>query len=69
VLRYREPDRPRSFRLPGMPVVPIIGTGFSLWLITFLEPATWLRFAVWFVLGLLVYAFYSYRRSALAPRE
>jgi APA family basic amino acid/polyamine antiporter len=69
VLRYREPDRPRSFRLPGMPVVPIIGVGFSLWLITFLDPVTWLRFVIWFVIGLLVYGLYSYRRSALAPRD
>jgi APA family basic amino acid/polyamine antiporter len=30
---------------------------------------TWLRFAVWFLPGLLVYAFYSYRRSAPAPRD
>ena len=66
VLRYREPDRPRSFRCPGMPVVPIIGVGFSLWLITFLDPVTWLRFGVWFLLGLIVYFAYSYRRSALA---
>ena len=66
VLRYREPDRPRTFRCPGMPVVPIIGVGFSLWLITFLDPVTWLRFAVWFLLGLIVYFGYSRRRSALA---
>jgi APA family basic amino acid/polyamine antiporter len=66
VLRYREPDRPRTFRCPGMPVVPIIGVGFSIWLITFLDPVTWLRFAVWFVLGLIVYFTYSRHRSALA---
>jgi basic amino acid/polyamine antiporter, APA family len=66
VLRYREPERPRTFRCPGMPVVPLIGVGFSIWLITFLSPVTWLRFAVWFVLGLIVYFSYSRRRSALA---
>src|SRR5215207_1475034 len=55
VLRYREPDRPRTFRTPGMPIVPLIGVGFSLWLITFLDPVTWLRFGVWFALGLVVY--------------
>jgi APA family basic amino acid/polyamine antiporter len=66
VLRYREPDRPRSFRCPGMPVTPIVGVGFSIWLITFLDPVTWLRFAVWFVLGMIVYFTYGYRRSALA---
>jgi APA family basic amino acid/polyamine antiporter len=65
VLRYKRPDLPRSFRCPGMPIVPLVGAGFSLWLITFLEPATWLRFAVWFAIGLLVYFGYSYRKSLL----
>jgi APA family basic amino acid/polyamine antiporter len=67
VLRYRRPDLPRSFRCPGMPVVPIIGVVFSLWLITFLDPQTWLRFAVWFVIGLVIYLAYGRRRSKLAP--
>jgi APA family basic amino acid/polyamine antiporter len=66
VLRYREPDRPRTFRCPGLPVVPLVGVGFSIWLITFLSPVTWLRFAVWFVLGMIVYFSYSRHRSALA---
>jgi len=69
VLRYRRPDLPRSFRLPGMPVVPVAGVLFSLWLITFLSPVTWLRFAVWFVLGILVYAFYGRRHSLLNDRR
>ncbi|TYB64843.1 amino acid permease [Nonomuraea sp. PA05] len=65
VLRYRQPDLPRSFRTPWMPVVPAVGVLFSIWLITFLAPATWLRFAVWFLLGLIVYFAYSKRHSAL----
>jgi APA family basic amino acid/polyamine antiporter len=69
VLRYRRPDLSRTFRVPGMPVVPAIGVVFSIWLITFLEPVTWLRFAVWFVLGMIVYAFYGRRHSALADRD
>ncbi|GHJ13660.1 MULTISPECIES: amino acid permease [unclassified Micromonospora] len=68
VLRYRRPDAPRTFRLPGMPVVPAVGVVFSIWLITFLDPVTWLRFGVWFLLGAVVYALYGYRRSALAGR-
>ncbi|MCS0639855.1 amino acid permease [Streptomyces sp. LP05-1] len=66
VLRYRRPDLPRSFRTPGMPVVPAIGVVFSIWLITFLQWQTWVRFAVWFLIGLVVYFGYSYRRSELA---
>ena len=66
VLRYRRPDLPRTFRCPGMPVVPLVGVGFSIWLISFLDPVTWLRFAVWFALGLVVYLLYGRRRSRLA---
>jgi APA family basic amino acid/polyamine antiporter len=65
VLRYRQPDLPRTFRTPGMPVTPAVGVIFSIWLITFLSPLTWLRFAVWFVIGLVVYFAYSRRRSVL----
>ena len=36
VLRYQQPDLPRTFRCPGMPVVPAVGVVFSIWLITFL---------------------------------
>ncbi|QHC24382.1 amino acid permease [Streptomyces sp. GS7] len=66
VLRYKRPELPRTFRTPGMPVVPAIGVCFSLWLITFLEWQTWVRFVVWFLLGLVVYFSYSYRHSGLA---
>ncbi len=69
VLRYKRPDLPRTFRTPGMPVVPAIGVVFSLWLITFLEWQTWARFAVWFLIGLVVYFAYSRRRSELAKAE
>lgn len=67
VLRYRSPDLPRTFRTPGMPVVPIIGVVFSIWLITFLTPMTWLRFVVWFAIGMVVYFTYSRTHSKLAP--
>jgi APA family basic amino acid/polyamine antiporter len=66
VLRYRQPELPRTFRTPGMPVVPALGVLFSIWLITFLQWQTWLRFAVWFALGCVLYFAYSYRHSVLA---
>jgi APA family basic amino acid/polyamine antiporter len=65
VLRYKQPNLSRTFKTPGMPVVPAIGVVFSIWLITFLQPETWLRFAIWFVLGMLVYFLYSRRHSVL----
>ncbi|MDF3289976.1 amino acid permease [Streptomyces silvisoli] len=66
VLRYRRPELPRAFRCPAMPVVPGIGALFSVWLITFLHWETWARFAIWFLVGMVVYFGYSYRRSELA---
>ncbi|WP_138417179.1 amino acid permease [Sinomonas gamaensis] len=67
VLRYRSPEIPRSFRTPWMPVVPAIGVLFSLWLIISLPWETWLRFAVWLVVGLAIYFGYSRRNSLLNP--
>ncbi|MFI6251903.1 amino acid permease [Streptomyces sp. NPDC051016] len=68
VLRYRQPELPRSFRTPWMPFVPALGVVFSVWLITFLKWETWVRFAVWFVVGCVIYFGYSYKRSRLAGR-
>ncbi|MEV5829247.1 amino acid permease [Spirillospora sp. NPDC052242] len=65
VLRYRRPDLPREFRTPGMPVVPLIGVVFSVWLITFLQWQTWARFGAWFALGCVIYFVYSRRHSLL----
>ena len=67
VLRYRQPGLTREFRLPLMPVVPAIGVVASLWLVVSLHPDTWLRFGIWFVIGLVVYFGYSRRHSLLAP--
>jgi APA family basic amino acid/polyamine antiporter len=69
VLRRSRPDLTRPFRCPWVPVVPGLGIVFSLWLITFLDPVTWLRFVVWFIVGLAIYLLYSYRRSAMSQTE
>lgn len=66
VLRRTRPNAPRSFRTPWMPVVPLVGIGFSTWLISSLEPATWWRFGIWMAIGLLIYVAYSRRHSRLA---
>jgi APA family basic amino acid/polyamine antiporter len=63
VLRYRAPDLPRTFRCPWMPFLPLTGIGFSVWLLTKLSLATWIRFGAWFLIGGIVYALYGYRHS------
>ncbi|MCC9173731.1 amino acid permease [Arthrobacter sp. zg-Y179] len=67
VLRYRQPDAPREFRLPLMPWVPAFGVLASGFLMLQLHWETWLRFGIWLVIGMLVYAFYGYRHSLLNP--
>ncbi|AYN38175.1 amino acid permease [Streptomyces dangxiongensis] len=69
VLRYRRPELPRAFRTPWMPFLPALGILFSIWLVTRLQWQTWVRFAVWFVIGCVIYFGYSYRHSALAERR
>ena len=66
LLRVRRPDVPRAFRTPWVPVVPIIGIAFSIWLLSELSAITWSVFLVWVSLGLLLYFAYGIRRSALA---
>ncbi|MGW2113328.1 amino acid permease [Streptomyces sp. NPDC001948] len=66
VLRYKQPELPRTFRTPGMPFVPALGVVFSIWLITFLQWQTWVRFVIWFLIGLVIYFGYSYRKSNMA---
>ena len=63
VLRYKDPDRHRGFRVPFGPVIPILSVLFCILLMAGLPARTWLRFFVWLVIGLFVYVFYSRKRS------
>jgi len=65
LLRWRDPDRPRPFRTPFLPLVPILGILACLYLILGLPATAWLRFAVWFAVGLTVYFAYGWRHSRL----
>src|SRR4051794_22135665 len=69
ILRRTRPDLPRSFRVPWVPVLPIVSALASLWLMLNLPAETWLRFAIWMAIGLVVYFVYSYRHSRLATGD
>jgi APA family basic amino acid/polyamine antiporter len=64
VLRLRDPERHRAFRVPFGPwLVPMLGTASCLFLMIYLPPASWWRFIGWLVLGMAVYFAYGYGNS------
>ncbi len=63
VLRRRDPHRPRPFRTPWVPVLPIVSILFCFYLIASLPPLTWLRFVLWMAIGAAIYFLYSIRHS------
>ena len=63
VLRRRQPERHRGFRVPGGPVFPILSVVFCVLLMAGLPVRTWERFFVWLIAGLFVYFLYSRKRS------
>ncbi|HZA98281.1 MAG TPA: amino acid permease [Gemmatimonadales bacterium] len=68
VLRKLEPDRPRPFRAPFVPLTPIISIVACLYLMLQLPTLTWIRFGIWLGLGLLIYLVYGMRHSRLGRR-
>ena len=65
ILRHREPNRPRAFRTPWSPVIPLLGVVSCFYLMLGLPWITWVRFVLWLVVGMLVYFSYGFRRSRL----
>ena len=63
ILRRTDPERPRPFRAPWVPVVPILGILTCLALMRGLPGDTWLRLAAWLGLGLVLYFAYGRRRA------
>ena len=65
VLRRVAPERPRPFRVPFVPVFPILGVILCIALMLSLPVMTWIRFFVWLGIGLIIYFLYSVRHSKL----
>lgn len=69
VLRRSRPDLERGFRAPWVPVLPIASICACVWLMLNLTALTWVRFAVWLVVGTAIYAGYGYRHSVQGRRD
>jgi basic amino acid/polyamine antiporter, APA family len=68
VLRRTRPELHRAFRTPWVPLVPILSVAASLWLMLNLPAETWVRFAVWMALGMIIYFAYGRTHSRMSKR-
>jgi len=69
IMRRTNPDAPRSFRTPWVPVVPILGIVVCLVMMASLPWATWLRLFVWLAIGLAIYYGYGQKNSKLRQAQ
>ena len=65
VLRYKEPDRPRPFRVPYVWAVCLGGFFACLYTMKGLPIKAWERFGIWLLIGIALYFVYGYRHSTL----
>ena len=69
ILRYKDPDRHRPFRVPfGAWPLPLLGAVSCIFLMYYLPPTSWWRFVAWLLLGLAVYLSYSYSKSEIGRK-
>jgi basic amino acid/polyamine antiporter, APA family len=69
VLRRTRPDLPRPFRMPWVPLLPLLSAAVSLTLMLGLPRATWERLIIWMILGIVVYFVYGRKRSRLRTAD
>ncbi|HET6227017.1 MAG TPA: amino acid permease [Bacteroidia bacterium] len=65
VLRKKQPELPRAFKTPLVPLIPILGIASCLFMMLFLPLDTWLRLIIWMIIGIDVYLFYGIKNSIL----
>jgi APA family basic amino acid/polyamine antiporter len=66
VMRVKEPNAPRQFRVPMVPFVSIMGVVVCGSMIFGLGWPNWTRLGVWLVIGLVVYFRYGIKHSKLS---
>jgi APA family basic amino acid/polyamine antiporter len=65
VLRYKEPERPRPFRVPLVWPVCVLSAAGCIFIMQGLPTTAWERFGWWLAIGLVLYVAYGYKHSAL----
>lgn len=69
VLRKKQPDAPRAFVTPLVPLVPVLGILVCFGMMAFLPFDTWIRLVSWMMIGLDVYLFRGIKNSVLGKEN
>lgn len=69
ILRYTRPDLPRTFRVPGIWVVSVLGSVICLYLFWQSFRANWPLMVGWTAIGMTIYAIYGYSHSKLRKQN
>ncbi len=69
ILRVREPDLPRAFKIPGYPVTPVVSVLACGYILASLHWYTWIAFSGWLTVALIFYFVWGRHHSALNARE
>ncbi|MFD2618549.1 amino acid permease [Terrilactibacillus laevilacticus] len=65
VLRYTQPNLKRNFKVPFVPVIPLLAVLSCGYLMLNLKSVTWKAFGIWFIIGIVIYFIYSRKHSEL----
>lgn len=63
ILRYKQPNLKRPFKVPLFPLIPILGAVASIGQMAFLSGTTWVQTVIWMILGFCIYFFYGRHHS------
>ena len=65
VMRKKMPNVERKFKVPFVPLIPILGAGVCIFLMASLNVESWLRLFVWLAIGFLIYFVYGKKHSKI----
>jgi APA family basic amino acid/polyamine antiporter len=69
VLRYTNPNQPRPFRTPLVPLIPALGVAINIYMMVNLGWVNWARLIIWLAIGLVVYFAYSRHHSRVQQND
>ncbi len=69
VMRKVNPEVPRPFKTPLVPLVPVLGVITCMGMMAFLPLDTWIRLVLWMIIGFDIYLLYGIKKSHLSVND